>query len=90
LGVEKRTTGYLVREEMQREKMRSKTGRRAWGMEKRLEKGKGSRIVQACLKEISDRAAKGKELSVWERERSQFFKDRGGEVARMEREEGEE
>jgi len=83
LGIEKETPGYLVREEMQREMMRSRAGRRAWGMERRLEEGKGSRI--ACLKEIRDRALRGKELSGWERERSQFFKDRGMEMREWER-----
>jgi len=63
LGVERRTPGYLVREEMQREIMRSRARRRAWGIEKRLEEGKGSRIAQTCLKEIRDRVIKGKELS---------------------------
>jgi len=85
LRVEKRTLGYLVREEMQRQMMRSRAGRRAWGMEKKLEEEKGSRIAQACLREIRDKALRGKELSEWERERSQFFKDRGIEIREWER-----
>jgi hypothetical protein len=42
LGVNARTPGYLVREELQREKMRSRAGRRAWLFEKKLEGGKGA------------------------------------------------
>jgi len=59
--------------------------RRAWGMERRLEEKKGSRIAQACLKKIRNKAVKGKELSGWEREGSQFFKNRGMKVREGER-----
>lgn len=41
LGVERRTSGYLVREKLQREQLRVKVGKRAWGYEKRLEQGMG-------------------------------------------------
>lgn len=33
--------GYLVKEELQREKLRSKTVRKAWGFEERLKEGGG-------------------------------------------------
>jgi len=36
VGVEERTLEYLVREEMQREKLKIRTGRRAWKFEERL------------------------------------------------------
>jgi len=36
LGVEGRTLRYLVREEMHREMMRTRAGRRAWDFEERL------------------------------------------------------
>lgn len=39
LGVDGRTPGYLVRKELQREKLRSRAGKRAWGYEKRLSEG---------------------------------------------------
>jgi len=45
LGIKKRTLEYLVREEMQREMMRGRAGRRAWGMKKKLEEGKGSKTA---------------------------------------------
>lgn len=41
LGVEKRTPRYMVREELQREKLREKARRRALDFEKSLEKGGG-------------------------------------------------
>lgn len=34
LGVDARTQGYIVREVLQREKLRRKAGSRAWGFEK--------------------------------------------------------
>lgn len=41
LWVDSRTLGYLIREELQREKMREMAERRAWEFERRLEEGKG-------------------------------------------------
>jgi len=40
-GGEEDTGGYMVREELKREKLRGRAGRKAWGFEKRLEEGKG-------------------------------------------------
>lgn len=40
IDVNERTPGYLVREELRRELMRSRTARKTWGFEKRLEKGR--------------------------------------------------
>lgn len=42
----------MVREELQREKLRGRMGRRAWGYERRLEEGKGNELARYCLKEI--------------------------------------
>ncbi|KYN21797.1 hypothetical protein ALC57_05823 [Trachymyrmex cornetzi] len=41
LGVERRTPGYWVREELQGEKLRAKAGKRAWAFEERLRRGVG-------------------------------------------------
>ncbi|CAD6201948.1 GSCOCG00002867001-RA-CDS, partial [Cotesia congregata] len=41
LGVSRRVAGYLVREELQRDRLEAKAGMRAWGYEKRLEEGRG-------------------------------------------------
>lgn len=55
LGVEGRTPGYLAREELQREKLRRKAGKRAWGFKGRLRNGRGSDLVRKCLEEIREK-----------------------------------
>lgn len=40
LGVDWRTPAYMIREEVQRDKLRVRTGKRAWNFEKRLEEGR--------------------------------------------------
>jgi len=54
-GVKERIPEYLIREEMQREMLRSRAGRR-WGFEERLNMGKGSKLARICKKEIRERA----------------------------------
>lgn len=54
MGVGPRTPGYMVREELQREKLRGRAGRRAWGYE-RLEEGTGERMQRGNEKEIQGR-----------------------------------
>jgi len=39
---EARTPGYLIREKLQRKKLKSRAERRAWSFEKRLDERKGS------------------------------------------------
>jgi len=39
--VDGKTPWYLVRKELQREKLRGRMGRRAWNFERRLEEGRG-------------------------------------------------
>jgi len=73
LGVEGKTPGYLVREELQREKLCIRAGRRAWEYERRVGEGKGSEIARKCWKERRKRTKKGKRLSEWEKERMEFF-----------------
>jgi hypothetical protein len=85
LGVDGRTPGYMVREELQREKLRGRAGRRAWSFEKRLEEGKGSELARECLEEMKGRWRKGKVREGWEEERQGFFRDRGMEVEEIER-----
>lgn len=48
MGVGWRTPGYLIREELQRNKLRGRAGRRAWGFEKRLGEGRGSELGENC------------------------------------------
>ncbi|XP_068993226.1 golgin subfamily A member 6-like protein 24 [Neodiprion pinetum] len=89
LGVDGRTPGYLVREELQREKLRIRAGRRAWNFERKLERGEGSELARRCWEEIRDKAEAGRQGSRWERERESFFAERGAEsrevVVRRER-----
>jgi len=46
---------YLVREKIQREMIRSRAGRRAWDMKRRLKEGKGSELAREEMR------SKGKE-----------------------------
>ncbi|KYN29873.1 hypothetical protein ALC57_00672 [Trachymyrmex cornetzi] len=83
LGVERRTPGYLVREELQREKLRAKAGKRAWAFEERLRRGGGgSRLARLCWEEAMGNLEKGEKLEGWEREKEQYFVERGVEVDR--------
>lgn len=63
LGVEGRTPGYLVREELQRELLRTRARKRAEGYERRLEEGRGGVLAQRCLEEMKERVERGKDLS---------------------------
>jgi len=85
LGVDRRTPGYLVREELQREKLKGRAGRRAWGYEKRLEQGRGNELARKCWEEIKERGREGKKISDWERERERFFGERGMSLEEVER-----
>lgn len=48
MGVDGITPGYLIREKLQREKIRSRASRKAWGYERRLKKGKGGELARLC------------------------------------------
>lgn len=50
LGVDWRTPGYLVREELHRDLLRRRAGQSARGFEERLERGWGSEIAKKRLK----------------------------------------
>ena len=92
LEVEARTPRYLVREELQREKMRGRAGRRAWGFEKRLDEEGGSELARECREEMKERFKEGRVRSNWEEERKKFFEKREITIEEVERkrEEGEE
>jgi len=84
LGVGWRVPGYMVREEVQREKLGTRAGRRAWGLEERLAKGKGSEVARRCWMEMRRRVKAGGVLSEWEKERQGFFRERGIEQEEVE------
>jgi len=89
LGVDSRTPGYLVREELQREKMKSRAGKRALMFEKRLEEGRGNELGRRCKEEIERNLEKRKELSDWEKGRKKFLEEKGIENIRREGRGGE-
>lgn len=85
LGVDGRVPGYMIREKLQRDKLRGIAGRRAWGCDKRLESGKGSEITRLCWEEIRERGTRERDGSSWEEERKKFFEDKGRRMAEVER-----
>jgi len=58
----------MVREELQRGKLRGRAGRRAWEFEERMAEGRGSILAQKCWQEMRDRMLRGRESSSLERE----------------------
>lgn len=55
LGIDGRTPGYLVREELKREKLRRRAGKRAWEFEHRVGEGKESMLARKCWEEMKER-----------------------------------
>jgi len=49
MGVGWRVPGYMIREELQRDKLRGRAGRRAWRFEERLAEGKRSEFFEEVL-----------------------------------------
>ena len=85
LGVNRETPGYMVREELQRGLLRGRAGMRAWGFEKKMEEGEGGELARLCWEEMKGRFKRGKVLEGWEKEREQFFGERGWTVEEVER-----
>lgn len=46
--VMRNTAGYIVREEIQRKKLKGRAGLRAWRYEKKLEERKGGELARIC------------------------------------------
>ena len=46
LGVDWRAPGYMIREEVKRDKMRTRARRRAWNYEEQLRNGEGSEMAR--------------------------------------------
>jgi len=59
-----RTPGYMIREKLQRNKLRIKTGRRAWGFEEKLVEGRESELVRKCWGKIRERAKRRKVIGI--------------------------
>lgn len=91
MGVRRCTPGYMVREEIQREKLRGRAGMRAWSYEKKLGEGGGAELARLCWEEMRERAKDGKVLGKWEEERRSFYEEKSWSIKEIEkmREEGE-
>ncbi|KYN17771.1 hypothetical protein ALC57_09941, partial [Trachymyrmex cornetzi] len=85
LGVERGTPGYMVREELQREKLRVKAGKRAWAFEEKLKGGGGGELARLCWKRENMRREENLEGRMGER--GQFFGDRVVKLEKWQREE---
>jgi len=59
MGVGWRVPGYMIKEELQRDKLRGRAGRRAWGFEERLAEGRGSELARRCWEEMRERIKRG-------------------------------
>lgn len=55
LGVDRKTPSYMIREELQREKLKGRAGRRAWNFEERLKEARGDELARRCWEEIRER-----------------------------------
>jgi len=84
LGVDGKTSWYLVKEELQRGKLRERTGRRAWNFEKKLEEERGGIIARRCWEEMRERERRGRERSDWEKEIERFWEERGTSIREVE------
>lgn len=77
MGVDWRTPGYMIREELDTWMMRGKAGKRAWEFEKRLKEGRGGEIARRCWEKMTERWRKGRIKGKCEQERRDFFRERG-------------
>ncbi|XP_077280504.1 uncharacterized protein LOC143907534 [Temnothorax americanus] len=84
LGVERCIPGYMIREELQREKLRGRAVMRAWGYEKKLEEGKGGELARECWEEVKRRAKRGVSRGGWEEERKEAAESRGWKIEEVE------
>lgn len=75
-GVEEKTPWYLVREELQREKLSIRAGKKVWGYEKKLRERKGNEMARECWVEMKERLKKDKVEMEWEKERMEYFEKR--------------
>ena len=84
LGVDWCTPGYMIREELLRDRLKGRAGLRAWGYERKLEEGQGGELPRMCWEEIKGRARRGNVLEGWEEKRKGHFEERGWTVEEVE------
>ncbi|XP_051165700.1 uncharacterized protein LOC127284347 [Leptopilina boulardi] len=76
MEVSRSCLGYMLREELGREKMLVRQRRRAWGFEEKLREGRGNQFTQRCREMVVEREERGeKEMSKWEVERGMVVKE---------------
>ena len=63
----------MVREEAQRDKLRTRAGKRAWNFEEKLKEGRGGELAIKCWKEIEARRIRLTKSTKWEEERKEFY-----------------
>lgn len=80
IEVKRRTLGYMLREEMQRDKLKGRAGMRAAGFERKLKEGKGSGLARKCWEEVNRRSIAGRNLLKWQEKRRECFRGMGMEL----------
>ncbi|XP_071572354.1 uncharacterized protein [Temnothorax nylanderi] len=90
LGVNWRTPGYMVRDELEREKMRARASKRAWRFERKLGEGRGGEIARKCMEEMKERWKRGRIIGKWEHKRKDYLEGIGVETEEEEELEEEE
>lgn len=74
MGVGWRVPGYMIRKELQRDKLRGRVGRRVWGYKKRLAEDRKSKLARRCWEEIRERAKRERgELINMKKAKTEFF-----------------
>lgn len=73
----------MIKEELQRNTLKGRAEQRAKSFEEKLEKGEKSEIARRCLREIKNRDVEGGEISNWERERIEHYKEREMSINEM-------
>lgn len=68
-----------------KKKTEKSAGRKVWLLEKRLAKGKGSKIAKRCLKELRKRRKREVTRSRWEEEKRRFSEERELKLVKVER-----
>lgn len=82
--MERKTPGYMVKEESKIDKLRTRMGKRTIRYEEKLERGGGSEWARKCWEEIKQK--EGRVTAGWEEQRREFYteKDVGGRDGKSE------
>lgn len=75
----------MIREEIQKGKLRERAENRSWGFEKRLEEEKGSELARLCCEKMRGRAREGKPAQIGKRREGNSLKIEDGRLERWKR-----